>query len=346
MTILERYLSKFDQMIDPAREERVAGRYRAVYRFEELEKPPFCWSDLPPIADPDWPSYPYNDTFNDREKMLLSQLHAPFMHYASGDDHPLTIRANYGTVILPSILGAGWQLTENSMPWAFHLDGRDAIRRLVDNGVPDPRSGLGADCLDTADYYMETLRRYPALSQAVYIYHPDLQGPFDVAHLLWGPDIFLGFYDCADLVHALLQLVTETYIVWLRYWKTVVGEGNEWTMHWNNWQRGGTMLRDDSAVMLSPGQYREFVQPYDQQVLDEFGGCIHFCGRGDQFVNDMAASSNLYGLNITQPELNNMQKIVDLCQQHRLVLIDMQEEYVPAEMKAGVTLRRSWIASQ
>lgn len=346
MSVLDHYLRKFDQLIDPERETRIANRYQEVYQFKDMEQLPFCWSDLPPIADSDWPDYAYNDTFTNREKMLLSQLRAPFLHYTSGDDYPLAIRANYGTVILPSILGASWQLTEDSMPWAFHLPDRDAIRRLVDSGVPGPRSGLGAACLDTAEYFYETLSKYPALSQAVYIYHPDLQGPFDVAHLLWGPDIFLGFYDCPDLVHALLRLVTETYITWLTHWKAAVGEGNAWTVHWNNWQRGGAMLRDDSAVMLSTAQYREFVQPYDQQVLDVFGGCTHFCGRGDQFVESMTSMRNLFGLNMSQPELNNMQQVRDLCLQRRIVLINIQEAYIPPETKTGVTLARSWLASQ
>ena len=74
------------------------------------------------------------------------------------------------------------------------------------------------------------------------------------------------------------------------------------------------MLRDDSAVMLSPTAFREFVQPYDQQVLDTFGGCIHFCGRGEHFIDAMAECRQLYGINMSQPELNNMDHIWELVQ--------------------------------
>ncbi|MHB1354703.1 MAG: hypothetical protein ACYCZF_01860 [Anaerolineae bacterium] len=346
MTILEHYLAKFEQLVDPQREERIAERFHHIFRWEDVEPLPFCWSDIPPVADQDWPDYPYNDTFVDREKMLLSQLRPAFLHYTTGDDYPLGIRANYGTVILPSILGARWQLTDNSMPWAHHLEGRDDIRRLIDAGIPAPRSGLGAACLDTADYYREVLSAYPGLAGAVQIFHPDLQGPFDVAHLLWGPDIFLAFYDCPQMVHELLELVTRTYIAWLKQWKDAVGEEYAWTVHWNVWQRGGAMLRDDTAVMLSAAQYREFVQPYDQQVLDVFGGCIHFCGRGDQFVADMTKSSQLYGLNITQPELNNMTRIWEMCQTRKIVLLDINESYLPPMARTGVSVRRSWSANQ
>ncbi|NLV74811.1 MAG: hypothetical protein GXY52_09050 [Chloroflexi bacterium] len=343
---LHTYLAKFERIARPERDERIAARFRAVFEGEPLEQLPFVWSDLPPLADADWPAPAYNDSFEDRELMLLEQLRAGYLHYQTGDDYPVTIRANYGTVILPSIFGADWQLTESSMPWAHHLPNRDAIRALLDRGVPDVRAGLGERCLDTTQYYREILVHYPALSQITQIYHPDLQGPFDVAHLLWGPDIFLGFYDCPEMVHALLDLVTETYIAWLRAWKKAAGNGNDWTVHWNLWQRGGTMLRDDSAVMLSTAQYREFVQPYDQRVLDAFGGCIHFCGCGDQFIADMVTSRNLYGINMSQPELNNMPRLLDLCRQHKLVFLNLDEAYTPADATTGITLLRSWRASQ
>ncbi|MCD6520464.1 MAG: hypothetical protein J7M05_11140 [Anaerolineae bacterium] len=340
--LLEKYLAKFDRLIENGHYNRISEAYQRVFAWEELPEVPFIWQDLPPIPDEDWPLFEYNDTFADREKMLLDQLRAPFFHYQAGDYHPLNIRTNYGTVILPNILGAEFQLTETSLPWAHHLPDRDSIRRLVEAGIPDPYTGLGRTCFETAEYYMETLSHYPNLSQVVNIYHPDLQGPFDVAHLLWGPDIFLALYDCPELVHALLDLVTETYIVWLKRWKEFIGEGNDFTPHWSYLMRGGTMVRDDTPVMLSTTQYEEFVKPYDQRILDTFGGCIHYCGCGDQFVSSMVTSENLYGLNISQPELNNMERIWELCQEHRIVLLGIDEAFVPQDARRGVVLLRSW----
>ena len=344
--MLDHYLTKFDRLINEGHYERIEEVYRRVFAGEEMEQLPFFWSDLPPIPDEDWPSFPYNDTFVDREKMLLDQLRGPFLHYQAGDDYPLNIRTNYGTVILPSILGASWQLTETSMPWTHHLPDREAIRRVIEAGIPDVHAGLGRACLETAAYYREKLAPYPNLARYTHIYHPDLQGPFDVAHLLWGPDIFLALYDCPELVHQLLDLVTRTYITWLSHWKAFTGEGNDFTVHWAVWMRGGALLRDDTAVMLSKAQYLEFVKPYDQKVLDVFGGCIHYCGCGDQFVAEMATSRNLYGLNISQPELNDMDKAWRAARQNCLVLLNLDEAFVPADARSGVTVRRSWKAQQ
>ncbi|MHB9033602.1 MAG: hypothetical protein ACYC6L_11200, partial [Anaerolineae bacterium] len=94
---LDKYLAKFDRMIDPQREERIKARYQAAFMYRPLEQLPFCWSDLPPNSDQDWPDFEYNDTFTDLDKMLLSQLRPAFLHYTSGDDYPLGIRANFGT---------------------------------------------------------------------------------------------------------------------------------------------------------------------------------------------------------------------------------------------------------
>ncbi len=342
---VQRYLDKFERMIAPAHYARVREGYRRVFAWEEMDELPYVWDGLPPVPDADWPDFPYNDTFVDREKMLLSQLRAPFMHYQAGDYHPLAIRANYGTVILPNILGAAYQLTETSLPWAHHLPDRAAVRRVIERGVPDPHTGLGGACFETAAYYREALAPYPNLARETIIYHPDLQGPFDVAHLLWGPDIFLALYDCPEMVHELLDLIVRTYIAWLARWKAFVGEGNEFTAHWSIMMRGGAMLRDDTAVMLSRRQYLEFVQPYDQRVLDAFGGCIHFCGRGDQFIEPMAASRNLYGINASQPDWNDMDKLWRVTREHRLVLLDLREEYAPPDARTGVTLRRTWRGS-
>jgi hypothetical protein len=338
--ILGRYLAKFDRLVDPEHYARVQRRYETVFAWQDMDELPYVWAEFPPVPDSDWPEYPYNDTFVDREKMLLSQLRQPFLHLQAHDDHPLAIRTNYGTVILPSILGARYQLTETSLPWAHHLPDRDAIRRLVDADIPDLHSGLGGTCLDTAAYYREALAPYAALASHVRIYHPDLQGPFDVAHLLWGPDIFLALYDDPALVHALLDLVVRTYIAWLTLWKEQLGEGNDFTAHWSILMRGGAMLRDDTPVMLSRAQYEAFVKPYDQRVLDAFGGCIHFCGRGDHWISSMTTSRNLYGVNLSQPDWNNMEAVWSATRERHIVVLDLRQEYLPPGTRTGVTLRR------
>ena len=333
--VVEKYLTKLESALDLEHQRHARHQCEQVFEFAEIESLPFICRDVSGAADLDWPQFPYNDTFVDEHKMLLDQLRAPFFHNQLRDYHPLNIRSNYGTPILPSVFGLAYQLTETSLPWVHHLASRQEVEALIERGVPDVRSSLGGRCFDTAAFYKETLAAYPALSKAISIYHPDLQGPFDVAHLIWGPDIFYALYDCPDTVHNLLGLVTETYRVWMRAWKDFVGEGNDFTTHWNFYMRGGIMLRNDTAVTMSARHYDEFVKPYDQTLLDEFGGCIHFCGRGTAFVRSMCDSKNLYGIHMSQPDWNDTPSVIALAAERRLVMLGLAREYVPANARSG-----------
>jgi hypothetical protein len=332
---LEKYLTKLETTLDLQHQARARAVCRRIYVLEDVEELPHITRDVARAADQDWPQYPYNDTFADREKMLLDQLRAPFFHNQLRDYHPLNIRSNYGTPILPSVFGLGYQLTETSLPWVHHAGGQKEVEALIARGVPDVHNGLGARCFETDAYYREMLKPYPKLTQAISIYHPDLQGPFDVAHLIWGPDIFYALYDCPEVVHALLALVTETYKVWMRTWKACIGEGNEFTTHWNFYIKGGIMLRNDTAVTMSAQHYEEFVKPYDQALLDEFGGCIHFCGRGMAFIASMCQSRKLYGINMSQPDWNDTPAVIDHVRRNGLVMIGLAREYVPAQARTG-----------
>jgi hypothetical protein len=274
--------------------------------------------------------------------MLLAQLRGPFLHYQSGDYHPLAIRAHYGTVILPSIFGARYQLTETSLPWAHHLPDRAAIRRLIDADIPTPTLAWARPASRRRPTIASSWPLIPSSRARRSSITPICKGRSTWRTCCGGQIIFLALYDCPEMVHELLDLITRTYIAWLGRWKAFVGEGNEWTAHWALLMRGGAMIRDDTPVMLSRAQYDEFVKPYDQRILDAFGGCVHFCGRGDHFVPSLATSRNLYGVNSSQPDWNDMALLWRVTREHRLVLLDLQEEYAPAGANQGVTLRRTW----
>ena len=325
-------------MLDIESQKEIENICRETFEFKKVKELPFILYDGSESLDTDWPSFPYNDTFIDLEKMLLDQLQNPFIHNQLKDFHALNIRCNYGTVIFPSIFGAGYQLMENSMPWSKHLNSHDDIQKIIDNGVPDFNNGLGDKCFETAQFYGEILSEYPKLNKAIKIYHPDLQGAFDIVHLLWGKDIFLALYDCPEMVHQLLNLITKTYIGWMKKWKEFVNEGNEFTTHWSFYIKGGIMLRDDSAIMLSLEHYNEFVKPYDQELLDEFGGCIHYCGKGDAFIESMCESKNLFGIHCSQPEMNNMDMLIESTQSKKITLLGLPEQYLTNNIKSGAIL--------
>jgi hypothetical protein len=93
--------------------------------------------------------------------------------------------------------------------------------------------------------------------------------------------------------------------------------------------------------MLSSDHYEEFVKPYDQRLLKESGGCIHFCGRGDQFIASMCASDALNGVHSSQPELNDFGLMWRSTQENCLTLITLPEAMLPPATCKRVILLRS-----
>ena len=61
---------------------------------------------------------------------------------------------------------------------------------------------------------------------------------------------------------------------------------------------------------LSPELYREFAFKYDEHLLDYYkGGILHYCGRGDHYIDILATAKSLTGINLSQPHLNDMEKV-------------------------------------
>lgn len=247
--------------------------------------------------------FTYSEAFEDMGKMMFNELRGTVKAVQIRDYTLPMIRAGYGVGILPSLFGLKCRILENNLPWVEHVGSLEEIKKIIDKGIPDLRSGLGARVFDTQAYYHEQLSHYPKCRQYIPVYHPDLQGPFDVAHLIWGPDIYYALYDEPEVVHELLGLVTDTYIKFLRELKkTLNDEEDGFCFHWGKLFKGSVVIRDDSPVNLSCDMYKEFVKPYDDRILKEFGkGSIHYCGRADQWIFEMMESEGLEAMNFGQP---------------------------------------------
>ncbi|HBQ64331.1 MAG TPA: hypothetical protein DD727_05310 [Clostridiales bacterium] len=262
----------------------------------------------------EWPNVPVNDALDNFDLMALSQFKTCRQSLAAGSGSPLSARCNYGVAVLPSLFGATLYRMDpklNTLPSCLPLEGgMEAIKALVKKGVPDLMGGYGGQVFEMAERFMEIGSRYPKIGKYVHIFHPDAQGPMDICELLWGSSIFLDIMDEPDLVHDFLTLVTETYIRFMERWFSIVPAREGVNAHWNLMHRGKIMLRDDSAMNFSPAIFEEFIRPYDQKLLKIFGGgAIHFCGRGDHYIEIASKMEGLYAINMSQPEYNNMEII-------------------------------------
>jgi len=156
----------------------------------------------------------------------------------------------------------------------------------------------------------DTLARFPVLERWVSLYHPDVQGPIDAAEVVWGSDMFYAFYEAPALLKDFLSLVTDACIAFLRRWYEMVPQRSPYAVHWGLMHKGTIMLRNDSLMNLSPQAYVEFVRPMDERCFDAFGGgAVHFCGRGEHYIEPMSACRGLTAVNMGQPHMNDPEMI-------------------------------------
>ncbi len=312
--MLERFLDDLENRIDPAVEARLHSEWTQFARGEfggDVFSPQRAAKAPPSVS---WPSVPVNRAIEDFESMALQQFGTCSSALARGSGALLCVRCNYGTGIMPSLFGAELFVMPaemDTLPTVKPLaGGREAVRALLDRGVPDLHAGLGGRVFEMAGFFLECLRSRPRLGRWVTLYHPDLQGPMDICELLWGSSLFLDVLDEPELVRQMLDLVTDTYIAFMREWRKIVPPRGDVSVHWSLMHRGGIMLRDDSAMNFSPEMFDEFIRPYDARLLAAFGGGgIHFCGRGDHYIASAAGIPGAYAVNLSQPECNDMDRI-------------------------------------
>lgn len=259
------------------------------------------------------PDININDAIDDYEIMLQSEL-VKVSNILASKGGSLAVRANYGTGILTSVFGAEifvMPRENRTLPTTRPFDDTSKIEEIIQKGIPDLNCGFGRKVFEFGELCAEVFAKYPNISKYVKVYHPDLQGPLDICELLWGGEMFYSMYDEPELVHSALNLITDTYTAFLNKWYEIFPSNSHMNPHWTTlWHKGNIFLRCDSAMNLSPEFYDEFAAPYDRILLDRFdGGCMHFCGRGEHFIETLCNTPKMYGINLGQPHYNDMEKI-------------------------------------
>jgi uroporphyrinogen-III decarboxylase len=133
-------------------------------------------------------------------------------------------------------------------------------------------------------------------------------GPFSLAHLIRGDDIFTDLYDDSKFVHHLMEVSTQLYIKALSLLKEAVGELKESGYSGNFYMsNSGVWSNEDTAVLLSLSQLEKFVFPYLRKAYKPFGGAIiHFCGRADYLLDSLLELPEVKGINLGEPNLQKL----------------------------------------
>jgi hypothetical protein len=342
--MIEEYLEDLERRIDPDAEETLRSAWKSFCDGTGdaiLFSPRREQQRLPEI---EWPNVSINAALEDFELMAIHQLKLCSDALADGTGQLLNVRCNFGTGILSSVFGAELFIMDealNSLPTTRPLGSLEKLEQMLDSGIPHLRTGYGAKVFDMAGKYLEWMEPYPRIRKYVELYHPDLQSSMDVCELLYGSELFTDLLERPHFIKRLLELITQTYIDFMNAWNAIVQPRSGYATHWSMMHRGAIMLRDDSAMNLSPEMVAKFIRPYDQRLLTTFGGgAIHFCGKGDHYLQVLTDMQGLYAIHMSQPEHNDLEAIFQCTIDKNIRIIGLKREAAEQVLRTGRDLKR------
>jgi len=332
-TAVTQILEWIEERIDLEHVAAMEERHIKALQWEPVDRPPITFSA--PVSEP-LALYPYSRAFHDPAMMLVNELIGPYAALGPSpsivnsvliqDDFPLQIRAFYGLGLFASYFGARSEVVGDSFPWVRPI-GPEALKRHVARGVPELEGELSHRALDMMAYCKEMLAPYPKCRQAIRITQPDLQGPFENAVHLWGSDIFTAFYDCPDFLRELLDLLAETWVLACKKFAAASTETVREDFIYLHFTivKGNGLVKDDSAILLSPRTYSEFIRPLNEKVIDALGPVgVHWCGNGDQWRSEVADIKGLACLDWGNPDMIDLPAWARLLRERRLPVANME----------------------
>ena len=277
---------------------KIKAKTADVFAFKQVEEPPYLVnSALYWVFGLDMETFP-DDYFDDPAVMTTFQERTYYDQVKEIDDDFVPYLVPwFGTIVAASAFGCKIKYMPKQDPAAdpryYPVKTPEDIKKLQ---VPDPaKDGLMPKVLE----YLTYMRENSFLPVGI----TDFQGPLTTANQLMGYDklIYLMF-DHPNLMHALMDVITESLIVWVKAQKEIIGEPLDWCISDQQVYTGdhaGIWFSDDDAVLMSEQTYKEFVVPYNSRILKEFGGgCVHYCGNATHHAENFLNTEGLLALNI------------------------------------------------
>ena len=267
-------------------------RQAAVWRGEKPDKFPLLFNAPLTNEQEQIPAPNFQEAFYDPSLMLCSQVRIACQAANSKSDAVPSIRANLGTGTILSCLGLEQNIFPDKMPWLkTHLT-KDQIAKLEPNDIEI--KGTFERGLNYMRYFQEIM------GETVAIYCMDTQGPFDLAHLMMGDDLFYTLYDDPPLVHHLMNICLELGIKTHTWMKEIIGEPGDHLYHSNAIyaENIGIRICEDTTSIISPDAIHEFAMPYTRKLAQHFGGAwAHYCGRNDCLTDALCEIPEIQGIN-------------------------------------------------
>jgi len=277
---------------------------------------------LIPVGDvPLYETSDYFARFYDPAKMWEVEMERARLVIDWPTDGIPTVRPNLGTIFVPALAGQEYVVQDGQMPWPRGTLTCTALRAARNAPIAE------AEVMRLSEAFYHTHAASPEAHVAAY--HPDTQGVFDIAHLLYGDTIFLDLMD-ADKeawVDELLQISLDLMVRATRRVKQLLGEPDGIMVHGHGTPQGvyfpnaGIRLSEDTATLISPGCIERFVLPTIEQAAAPFGGAfLHYCGRHQDFFDMLCRMPCVRAIDLGNPEMYDTHWLMERCAESGTVL--------------------------
>lgn len=226
-----------------------------------------------------------------------------------------TIRPNLGVTFIPSIMGQPVIVTDGAMPCPGEHLTEEAIRRAPEI---DP---------ERSDVWKRAAAIYAIHAQSGHArtirpYLPDTQGVFDIAHLIYGDEIFIDLAspDRQQWVRELMDICGRMYVKVSRRLKKIFGEEDVRMFHGHGRSQGvlfltaGVGIAEDTATLISPTMIREHILPAIERAVEPFGGAfVHCCGHHSMLFESLCRMPEVRAIDLGDPGQYDTRWLLQKC---------------------------------
>lgn len=262
-------------------------------------------------------NHTYKDIHYDSQKNMESQIPAMLSSVRGGAGAVPSARANMGCGIYAAFFGLVQTLYDDKMPWLTDHLSKDTLKGMTaDDIILTKEFNAGLEHMHyMADCFCDT---------GANVFPMDLQGPVDIAHLVYGDAFFYDLYDDPVFIEHLLNLCTQAIIKGSKLCIDIIPDSEKFISHYNELVMpisiGGIKTSEDTPTLLSGEHIKNYAIKYTNEVLDKSGGgYIHYCGKNDHLLDNVLSSANAHGLNFGNPEMHDMEDVLRRCAQSNMV---------------------------
>lgn len=278
-----------------------------------------CLILIPTSQIPQYDTEGYAELFEHPLRMWHSEMHRARPVVGWPTDGIPTVRPNLGVVFIPGIAGQAYTVRDDAMPWPGKPLSRKAIRDLPAIALRETKM-------------MQLALEFYAVHQAngepgIVPYHPDTQGIFSLAHLLYGNTTFLEVLDDPAWIHELLGIILDLNYRVVKFLKSSLGEEEHSMTHGHGTSQGvyfphvGVRMSEDTATLLSPELLDEFVVPYLERAISPFGGgFVHYCGRHPHLFEQLCRMEGVRAIDLGNPEMYDTRWLLERCAETNTIL--------------------------